>query len=73
LDRECTFEEALSRLESIVRDLEDGQLTLEQALDKFKEGIELSKFCHRQLNRAEEKVMLLTVDMNGEFHVEEVD
>ena len=40
------FEEAMSALEQIVRQLESGNVPLDEALDKFKEGMELSQFCN---------------------------
>ena len=43
------FESALTELETIVKTLEDGQLTLEQSLENFERGIELSRFCHTRL------------------------
>lgn len=57
-----TFEEAIKRLEDIVRDLEDGQIPLEKALDLFSEGINLSKFCQSALDEAEQRIMVLTAD-----------
>ena len=54
------FESALAELESIVRTLEDGQLPLEQSLERFERGIALSRFCHRRLEDAERRVELLT-------------
>ena len=43
------FEEAMSALEQIVRQLESGNVPLDEALDKFKEGMELSQFCNETL------------------------
>lgn len=54
------FESALAELESIVRTLEDGQLPLEQSLERFERGIALSRFCHGRLEDAERRVELLT-------------
>lgn len=54
------FESALTELESIVKILEDGQLTLEQSLEHFERGIELSRYCHTQLEEAERRVEILT-------------
>ena len=54
------FESALAELETIVRTLEQGDLTLEQSLERFERGITLSRFCHTRLEHAERRVELLT-------------
>lgn len=54
-----TFETALSRLEEITRELEDGELSLDKSLKKFDEGIQLARFCNEQLSEARAKVELL--------------
>ncbi|MCL6610992.1 MAG: exodeoxyribonuclease VII small subunit [Peptococcaceae bacterium] len=60
--KKLTFEEALKRLEEVVRELEDGQLSLEKSLELFSEGINLSKICRASLEEAEERIMVLTAD-----------
>ena len=54
------FESALAELEAIVRTLEQGDLTLEQSLERFERGIKLSRFCHTRLEHAERRVEVLT-------------
>lgn len=54
-----TFESALSRLEQITEELEDGDLSLDKSLKKFDEGIKLARFCNEQLDEARAKVELL--------------
>lgn len=54
-----TFESALSRLEQITEELEDGELSLDKSLKKFDEGIKLARFCSEQLDEARAKVELL--------------
>lgn len=54
-----TFETALARLEQITEELEDGELSLENSLKKFDEGIKLAGFCSEQLSEARSKVELL--------------
>jgi exodeoxyribonuclease VII small subunit len=62
-----TFDQALSELEQTVRDLEDGQLGLEEALGRYERGIGLLRQCYAQLRQAEQKVLLLTgVDGEGQ-------
>lgn len=57
-----TFEAALERLEGIVRKLEAGELSLDDSLSVFEEGVRLSGFCHRRLDEVEKKVQLLLAD-----------
>jgi exodeoxyribonuclease VII small subunit len=61
-----TFEQALAELEKIVRELEDGQVSLEESLARYERGIGLLKLCYGQLQQAEQKIQLLTgVDEDG--------
>ena len=53
------FEAALSELESIVKRLEDGDLTLESSLALYERGVELSRFCHSRLEQAERRIEVL--------------
>jgi exodeoxyribonuclease VII small subunit len=53
------FESALAELETIVRTLEEGDLTLERSLALFERGVELSRFCHARLEDAERRIELL--------------
>jgi exodeoxyribonuclease VII small subunit len=53
------FEESLQRLETIVKEMERGDLPLEQSLKLFEEGIALSGCCRKELDEAEGKVELL--------------
>jgi len=65
-----TFETAMKRLEAIVQELEDGDLSLDDALKRFEEGIKLSRFCSNKLDEAEKKVTLLLKDEKGEVRKE---
>ena len=60
-----TFEEAMETLENIVQELESGDLALEKAMQRFEEGIKLSKFCSDKLDETEKKITLLTGNTNG--------
>ena len=53
------FEDSLKKLEDIVNKLEGGDLTLEESLKLFEEGIKLSRLCTKQLEEAERKVEIL--------------
>jgi len=60
-----TFEEALKRLESIVQELESGDLPLEEAFKKFEEGVKLSRYCSEKLDQTEKKIEILLKDDLG--------
>lgn len=59
------FEHAMARLETIVTELERGELPLDESVRIFEEGIRLSKSCLKMLNDAEKKVEILVQDKNG--------
>ncbi|MEW6275610.1 MAG: exodeoxyribonuclease VII small subunit [Bacillota bacterium] len=67
-----TFEEALARLEAVVKELENGKLPLDKALELFGEGISLAQFCHQQLEQAEQKISLLMADARGNLTLKEI-
>ncbi|MGE3609638.1 MAG: exodeoxyribonuclease VII small subunit [Bacteriovoracaceae bacterium] len=54
------FESALKQLEQIVRELESGDVNLDDSLKKFEQGIELYKNCRTTLEAAEKKVKILS-------------
>ncbi len=58
-DEEGGFEEALAELELRVRQLEAGDISLEQALSLFEQGVDLARRCHEQLDAAEDRVSQL--------------
>lgn len=64
---EIEFEKALSQLEEIVEKLESGELSLEESLNNFSEGVKLINYCRNELNKAEEKVEEVLKDNKGEF------
>ena len=53
------FESAIAELETIVKTLEEGDLALERSLQLFERGVQLSRFCHAQLEEAEKRIELL--------------
>ncbi len=65
-----TFEDALKRLEEIVETLGEGNLSLEDSLKMFQEGMELCKVCNKKLDEAEYKVEKLMEKEGGELNVE---
>lgn len=67
-----TFETALTRLEKITEELDDGELSLENSLKKFDEGIKLASFCTEQLSEARAKVELL-LEKDGQLEATPFD
>jgi len=70
------FENAMKRLETIVQELEEGDLSLEASLTAFEEGMKLLKFCSAKLEEVEKKVTLLVRESGGKptqvpFDIEE--
>jgi exodeoxyribonuclease VII small subunit len=61
-----SFETAMERLESIVGRLENGDVPLEQAIELFQQGMQLSHLCSKKLEQVEKKIEML-VDDNGSF------
>jgi exodeoxyribonuclease VII small subunit len=60
-----TFEVAMKQLEQITQELESGELSLELAMKKFEEGIQLSRFCTKKLDETERRITILLQDSNG--------
>ncbi|MFN2455619.1 MAG: exodeoxyribonuclease VII small subunit [Pyrinomonadaceae bacterium] len=60
------FESSLTALEKIVRELERGELPLEQSLELFEQGVRLSRECQTRLNQAERRIEILMRDANGD-------
>ena len=60
-----TFESSLEELERIVRELEQGELTLEKSLELFEQGVKLSRECQERLSQAERRIEMLTRDNQG--------
>ena len=65
MEDKLTFEQAITRLEEIVKILEKGDAPLEKSLDIFAEGTELIKYCGAVLDNAEQKVVMLRKGEDG--------
>lgn len=61
------FEQSLKSLEEIVRKMEQGELTLEDSLEAFEEGVRLTRNCQTALQKAEQKVNILVKNSDGDF------
>lgn len=66
-----TFESSMMELEEVVAKLEAGDVTLDESLKLFEQGIKLAKSCQKKLDEAEKKVKILTAGENGEMTEEE--
>ena len=60
-NQNLSFEQALTRLEEIVRSLENGQSKLEDSLALFEEGVRLVRLCNERLDGAEQKIKVLSL------------
>jgi exodeoxyribonuclease VII small subunit len=67
------FESSLEELERIVRELEQGELTLEKSLELFEQGVKLSRECQERLNQAERRIEILMRDNQGRATVRPFD
>ncbi len=67
-----SFEEALARLEEMVRELEKEDITLEDSMQKFELGVKLSSHCLKKLNQAEQKIEELTRSEDGKLVAREL-
>lgn len=71
------FEDALEKLENIVKEMEAGEMPLDSALKSFEEGVRLIRFCSAKLDETQRRVSELTEKENGlhvkDFRVEDID
>ena len=68
--KKVDFEKSLTRLEEVVRKLESPQLSLDEAMKLFEEGVELSRECQKQLEEAEGRVEILLKKADGKMVAE---
>ena len=61
-----TYEQQLQQLETLIKQLENGDLSLDQALAAYEQGINLIRACQQQLEQAEQRIQLLAHDGHGE-------
>ncbi|MBI3315445.1 MAG: exodeoxyribonuclease VII small subunit [Candidatus Omnitrophica bacterium] len=65
--KEMEFEPALKKLEAVVEKLENGDLSLEEALKSYEEGVRMADICSKRLTEAEKKVEVLMKTNPGKF------
>jgi len=66
------FESAISELEALVAEMEQGEISLEESLKKFERGIALTRACQKALEEAEQKVHML-LEVNGKDSIEDFE
>ena len=71
--QEESFEHALKKLERIVQQLEGGDLSLEESLGLFEEGVRLTRVCSSRLDEAERRIALLTKTEDGQCILQKAD
>lgn len=64
MSKPISFEKSLSQLQNIVTQLEKGELSLEDSLEQFEKGIALARECQDLLNKAEQKIEILSANHN---------
>lgn len=65
MEKNKNFEEMMQELEDIAKDLENGELTLDESVNKFEKGMEISKECSKILENAEKRISILIKDNNN--------
>jgi len=70
---ELSYEEAYEKLEDAVNALQDGQMSLEQALQHYEEGMKLAQYCNEILQKAELRVQQLSTDGQGMLVIQPLD
>ncbi len=64
-DKNLSFEQAVAELEDIVKRLEKGELTLDESINFFQRGVELTRYCNKKLDAAERSITMLIEGENG--------
>jgi exodeoxyribonuclease VII small subunit len=67
------FEAAIKKLEAIVEELESGKLSLDATLKQYEEGVKLAALCTSILNKAEQKIEILSKKEDGQIELESFD
>ena len=71
--QKLSFEDALSQLEMIVRELETGTNGLDSAIESYSRGVQLQRHCEERLKDAQEKIDKITLTADGEISSEPLD
>ncbi len=73
IEKSLDFEKSLAKLESIIEELENGELPLNESIKIFEEGVKLTKHCQELLTKAELKVQKLLEKDDGTLDLEDFD
>ena len=65
MSNKLTFEEAMSKIEEIAEKLETGKVNLDEMVELYKQGTELSVFCNKMIDEAEQKIRILSKTGDG--------
>ncbi len=71
--KDLSFEEAMTELEQIVRELEGGRIKLDDAVTAYERGVELKKHCEEKLKEAQTKIEKLEINPQGELSATPLD
>jgi exodeoxyribonuclease VII small subunit len=66
-----SIEEAMERLESLVREMETGQLPLEKLITSYEEGVKLASLCQEKLDAAAKKIQIISKNASGQTRLED--
>ena len=66
-----SFEEQIEELEKIINELENGNLNLDQSVEKFEEGMKISKECNKMLESEEKRITILLNNQDDEVKEED--
>ena len=72
-NKELSFEEMLKELENIVTVMDNGQISLEESLSLYEQGINYIGKCNAELSKAENKIKVISRDTNGEIIIKEFE
>ncbi len=72
-NNEENFEQAITDLEVIIKELEGGELSLDESMEKFKKGVELSNICNKKLDEAQKSITLLVENSDNTVLEEEFE
>ena len=73
MGQNLSFEQAIEQLQGIVKKLESGDISLEDSLKQFEEGVRLSRFCQSTLTNAEKKIEILVQSKNDDASLKPFD